>query len=77
MIKQDDQISIAGGLLDRRVFLKKGQVFSVATLSSEPLLATIGDARSPWMKTPGARFSNYGQPSVYEQDVIRWTMDNT
>jgi len=77
MIKQNDQISIAGGLLDRRVFLKKGLVFSVATLSSEPLHATRDDARLPWMQTPGATLSNYGHPSVYEQDVIRWTMANS
>jgi len=76
MKKQVDLITAAkGGLLDRRLFLKKGLVFSVAALSSESLKAE--SARFPWMQTPGEALSNYGQPSEHERDVIRWTMANS
>jgi len=65
-----------GGLLDRRFFLKKGIAFSVATLASDSLLAETEKYRQPWMEKPGDSFSNYGQPSVYEKEAIRWTMAN-
>ncbi len=69
-----------GGLLDRRLFLKRGIGFSVAALVSSPQLAhadSDSSERLPWMNTPGETFSNYGQPSPHEQDVIRWTMGNS
>lgn len=82
---------IAGnGLLDRRLFLKKSLTFSaVATVAgSTAALAAktdsenpaeiptdIDPASPPWMKTPGAEFSSYGQPSPYE-DVVRFASPN-
>ena len=30
----------------------------------------------PWQKTPGAPFSNYGQPSPHEKETIRWVSAN-
>jgi sulfane dehydrogenase subunit SoxC len=71
--------SAGGGLLDRRLFLKQGVSFSLAALTLAPELANATDdsvERLPWMKTPGEPFSNYGQPSPHERDVIRWTMGN-
>jgi sulfane dehydrogenase subunit SoxC len=67
-----------GGLLDRRLFLKTGLVFSAATLlpSAAPS-AESADARPPWMLQPGAPFSNYGQPSPHENRTIRWISANT
>ena len=66
-----------GGLLDRRLFLKRGLVFSVAAgWASKSLEAIAGDERPPWMKNPGEPFSNYGQPSTHERRTIRWTMGN-
>ena len=77
MTRQSDLQTVAGGgLLDRRVFLKKGLVFSIAALTSESLLASINDHRLPWMQKPGDTFSNYGQPSPHERKTIRWTMAN-
>ncbi len=67
---------VNGGLLDRRFFLKKGIAFSVAILASDSLLAETEKYRQPWMEKPGDSFSNYGQPSVYEKEAIRWTMAN-
>jgi len=32
--------------------------------------------RSPWMKTPGQPFSNYGQPSAQQRTVARWISAN-
>lgn len=70
-----------GGLLDRRLFVKKGLLFSIAGLS--PLASSVSsaavddDQRQPWMKTPGEPLTNYGQPSAYERATIRWTMANS
>lgn len=66
-----------GGLLDRRVFLKKGISFSVAALASDTLLAETEIQRQPWMNKPGEPFNNYGQPSPHERQTIRWTMGNS
>ena len=66
-----------GGLLDRRLFLKRGLVFSVATgLMGKPFETVADDGRLPWMKQPGEPFSNYGRPSNHERRTIRWTMSN-
>ena len=78
MTKHTDLQTVAGGgLLDRRVFLKKGLSFSVAVLASESLLASTDNQRLPWMEKPGEPFSNYGQPSPHERKTIRWTMGNS
>ena len=78
MTTQTDLQTVAGGgLLDRRVFLKKGITFSVAALASESLLASTENQRLPWMEKPGEPFSNYGQPSPHERETIRWTMGNS
>jgi sulfane dehydrogenase subunit SoxC len=78
MTKHTDLQTVAGGgLLDRRVFLKKGISFSVAALASESLLASTESSRQPWMEKPGKPFSNYGQPSAHERQTIRWTMGNS
>lgn len=75
---------VAGnGLLDRRLLLKYGLGFGAAgaltTLLPDSLAAESGDippARYPWMNRPGEPFSNYGRPSEYESDVIRWISNN-
>lgn len=78
MTKQTDLKTVAGGgLLDRRIFLKKGVTFSVATLASGSLLASTDKSRDSWMEKPGEPFSNYGEPSEHEKGTIRWTMGNS
>ena len=78
MAKNTDLGTVAdGGLLDRRVFLKKGFVFSVAALASKSSYASIENYRQSWMEKPGDSFSNYGQPSVHEKEMIRWAMENS
>jgi sulfane dehydrogenase subunit SoxC len=70
---------VAGnGLLDRRLFLKKGIQFgaitslaSSATLVNAKTEADIDLANPPWMKQPGKPFSTYGMPSDLESDVVR------
>ncbi len=75
MSKDQDFMPVAGGgLLDRRLFLKQGLSFSTAIALAPTVVAET--ARSDWMQKPGAEFSNYGQPSPYEQATIRWTMGN-
>lgn len=64
-----------GGLLDRRLFLKQGALFGLASLVSEAAGADSGQ-RPAWMRSPGAPLSNYGQPSPHEAEVIRWVAAN-
>lgn len=81
---RDDYPPAAGnGLLDRRLFLKHvGVGGGIAGML--PALAAAGDATGtpidpahpPWMRKPGAGFSNYGQPSPHESEVIRWISAN-
>src|ERR1019366_251803 len=60
--------NVAGnGLVDRRLFLA-GSAAGVAF----PGPAAAGElAVEPWMKTPGAPFVPYGQPSRFEDKVVR------
>lgn len=59
---------VAGnGLLDRRLFLTRILAFGAI---APTVHATVPD--EPWMKTPGAPFTNYGSPSAYERGVVRW-----
>lgn len=78
-----------GGLLDRRLFLKRGAALGALTaLAASGLGARAEDVatddptglitgRPPWMRVPGKPFSNYGQPSKYESEVIRWISANS
>ena len=87
-ISQEDRVA-GNGLLDRRLFLKHGLTFSSAVMLStacgaedaEPANgesndAAIDPADPPWMHRPGQPFSNYGQPSEYESDVVRFPSAN-
>ncbi len=65
----EDQAA-ANGLLSRRLFLEGALVAGISgggisDLTAEPL------AVQPWMKTPGAGFTGYGQPSRFESKVVR------
>ncbi len=74
------------GLMDRRLLLKSGLTFAAATLTAGAANSTgsqrkttqnIDPARPPWMTTPGEPFSNYGKPSVHEEDVVRYPAANS
>jgi sulfane dehydrogenase subunit SoxC len=62
---------VAGhGILNRRIFLEGALAAGAAgagasTAAAQPL------AIEPWMKTPGAGFVPYGQPSRFEGKVVR------
>jgi len=84
-----EEIPVAGGgLLDRRLVLKGGALFSAAALGGSasalagenktpsPPLKSMPPETPPWMKEPGAPFTNYGQPSPHEKSVIRWISAN-
>jgi sulfane dehydrogenase subunit SoxC len=63
---------VAGnGLLDRRLFLTAG----AAAIGSTALIDKTDAAEElpvePWMKTPGAPFTPYGQPSKYANKIAR------
>src|SRR5580704_6260909 len=58
------------GMLGRRVFLEGAvvtgaAVAGVSSASAEPLVV------ESWMKEPGAGFTPYGQPSRFEDKVVR------
>lgn len=78
-VTPDDLIPVAGGgLLDRRLFLKRGLLLSSAgalAWSADPAGAD-DDAVPPWVRVPGKPFSNYGQPSDQEKRTIRWISAN-
>ena len=62
---------VAGnGLLSRRLFLQGTVIAGVAgtagaAAQADPLAVT------PWMKVPGTGFTGYGQPSRFEDKVVR------
>jgi sulfane dehydrogenase subunit SoxC len=58
------------GILNRRIFLEGALAAGAAgagisAAAAEPL------AVAPWMKAPGAGFTGYGQPSRFEEKVVR------
>lgn len=77
---------VAGnGLIDRRLFLKRGVQFGVistlaasatVTAADSPRATTFDPASPPWMKQTGAPFSTYGVPSGFEDDVVRSPSQN-
>jgi sulfane dehydrogenase subunit SoxC len=82
---------VAGnGLLDRRLFLKKGLSFTAFTAAAATAPAVIAEAagsseyptaidpaRPPWMRQPGQPFSPYGVPSPHEDKVMRLPSTNS
>ena len=68
---------VAGnGLLDRRVFLRKGLIFATIATTGTYLQNGLAQEQTsrdlePWMKVPGKGFTAYGQPSSYEAHVAR------
>ena len=59
-----------GGLLHRRVLLRRGLVLASA-VGGVGVSAGVAAALPPGMLTPGAPFSNYGQPSKFEAQTVR------
>ncbi|NND93047.1 MAG: sulfite dehydrogenase [Granulosicoccus sp.] len=59
------------GLLNRRAFVQKSIVWLSATAAGSSMAATTGDSAPDWMKTPGAPFRGYGQPSPYTESAQR------
>jgi len=57
----------------RRALLRRGAALAagVATGRATAADGTPPNDRPPWMRVPGQPFSNYGQPSPFEKQVIR------
>jgi len=71
----DLQAAADGGLLDRRLFLR--QSFGLGGLVFLGQDAQAAEFERPaWMMKPGQALSNYGQPSPYEKEAIRWISAN-
>ena len=65
-----------GGLLHRRVLLRRGLVLASAAAGAGANIDAAAAAETaatlpPGMLTPGAPFSNYGQPSQHEAQTVR------
>jgi sulfane dehydrogenase subunit SoxC len=83
-LQADELASVAGGgLLDRRLFLRRGLVLSGLGISARPAIAAPpaaapvdASARPSWMREPGQPFTNYGQPSPQQRSVARWVSAN-
>jgi sulfane dehydrogenase subunit SoxC len=67
--KRHAEPAAGNGILSRRLLLEGALVAGVAGIgsgaSAEPLKV------QSWMKIPGAGFARYGQPSRYEEKVVR------
>src|SRR4051795_11128445 len=71
-----ETLAAANGLLDRRSFLAATSAIAGAMGSAAlPALSSAQELSvDPWMKVPGAPFVPYGQPSRFEDKVVRtWT----
>ena len=55
---------------DRRKFLKQGAVLAATSAVAQGARAQ-GLAGAPWERVYGAGFTGYGQPSRFEQPVMR------
>jgi len=79
-LSDDDLTPVAGGgLLHRRLLLKRGLVLAVATAAAPSVSraedtkvgATADPANPPWLHKTGLPFTGYGAPSKYEKYVVR------
>ncbi len=79
-ISVDDMQPVAGGgVLHRRVFLRRGLALATALAGGSAAVTGKADANDPagllvappWMRTPGQPFTSYGQPSPHEKLVSR------
>jgi sulfane dehydrogenase subunit SoxC len=63
------------GILDRRIFLEGTLLAGASGIAGAPIASTAAGAEplvvAPWMKTPGAELTAYGQPSRFEGKVVR------
>lgn len=71
-----DLMAAAGGLIDRRAFLRQGMALGVGSAGLVTTAALAGTGRESWQQVPGLPFSGYGQPSAHEREVIRWVSAN-
>lgn len=77
-----EESQVAGnGLLDRRLFLKRGIQFGViSSIASSTSFAAAPRENNPadptWMHVPGKPFSTYGMPSSFESNVVRFPTQN-
>ncbi|MBV8133870.1 MAG: hypothetical protein JO282_15350, partial [Alphaproteobacteria bacterium] len=62
--------AVGNGILSRRIFLEGAFVAGAAGAGVSSALAEPLAVQS-WMTEPGAGFSGYGQPSRFEDKVMR------
>jgi sulfane dehydrogenase subunit SoxC len=67
---EPSDFAAGNGIVSRRVFLEGAVVVGAVTASATQALAEALTVQ-PWMKTPGTGFTGYGQPSPFEEKVVR------
>ncbi len=71
------ELIAGGGLLHRRVLLRRGLVLATASAGMGRATHSAAADAAPaltlpaWMRTPGQPFSGYGQPSRHEAGTVR------
>ena len=65
------EAAAGNGLLHRRALLTGGVLAAGAGVAGAAGAEVVGDGSPPTMKTPGAPFSGYGQPSKWRADIQR------
>jgi len=73
---QDHEDESANGLLDRRLFLRRGLHWTAAISAAPALVQAAGPTAADPTRVPGQPFGNYGQPSPQERGSIRWISAN-
>jgi sulfane dehydrogenase subunit SoxC len=61
----------ANGLIDRRLFLRDGAGTALALGALSSGSPAKAEKVAPWMREPGSPFVGYGQPSRFEDKVVR------
>src|ERR1700742_2974670 len=70
-VPSEPEQAAGNGLLDRRLFLTGGAAAIGSAALPDQARAAEPLPIEPWMKTPGAPFTPYGQPSKYANKVAR------
>ncbi len=71
-IDADDNIA-GGGLLHRRVFLRRGVAIAAMSATGTGFAAPL--EVPAWSKSPGSSMSPYGSPAPDQQNVVRTVLD--
>ncbi len=76
-VPESEEAIAGGGLLDRRLFLQRTLGVAASGGLIAGTLPALASELPAGMKVPGRPFSNYGEPSAYEKEAVRWISANS